>query len=82
MNAPDGRATRGEILDLLWVDWPERRDAAGDDTMKKRLWQGALKRQSMEIRSGDIVLLHTGWGALWMKDNTRFAANAPVTNSF
>jgi len=31
-------ATRGEILDLLWVDWLERRDAAGDDTMKKTLW--------------------------------------------
>jgi kynurenine formamidase len=39
--------------------------------------QGALKRQSMEIRPGDIVLIHTGWGAHWMKDNARYVANAP-----
>jgi kynurenine formamidase len=39
--------------------------------------QGALKRQGTEIRSGDIVLVHTGWGSLWLKDNTKFVANAP-----
>lgn len=39
--------------------------------------QGALKRQSTEIRAGDIVLIHTGWGALWMKDNAKYVANAP-----
>jgi kynurenine formamidase len=39
--------------------------------------QGALKRQNVEIRAGDIVLIHTGWGSLWMKDNARFIANAP-----
>jgi kynurenine formamidase len=39
--------------------------------------QGALKRQGTEIRSGDVVLVHTGWGALWMKDNARFLQTAP-----
>jgi kynurenine formamidase len=38
---------------------------------------GALKRQNIAIRAGDVVLFHTGWGALWAKDNARFAANAP-----
>ena len=37
----------------------------------------ALSRQRTEIRPGDIVLLHTGWGALWMTDNAKFLANAP-----
>ncbi|HEY7444880.1 MAG TPA: cyclase family protein [Vicinamibacterales bacterium] len=38
---------------------------------------GALKRQGVEIRPGDVVLIHTGWGALWMKDNARYLASAP-----
>ena len=39
--------------------------------------QGTLKRQGMEIRTGDIVLVHTGWGSLWLTDNAKFVANAP-----
>ncbi len=39
--------------------------------------QGALKRENMEIHSGDIVLVNTGWGSLWMKDNTRYGATSP-----
>jgi kynurenine formamidase len=38
---------------------------------------GALQRQDIRITSGDVVLIHTGWGSLWMKDNDRFGANAP-----
>jgi kynurenine formamidase len=39
--------------------------------------QAALKSQSLEIRPGDVVLIHTGWGALWMKDNVKYGAGAP-----
>lgn len=39
--------------------------------------QGALKRQGVEIHSGDIVLIHTGWGGLWNKDNAKYVASAP-----
>ena len=38
---------------------------------------GALQRQRTEIRAGDVVLIHTGWGSLWMKDNPKFLATAP-----
>jgi kynurenine formamidase len=38
---------------------------------------GALDRQKTRIRSGDVVLVHTGWGALWMKDNARYGGDAP-----
>ena len=38
---------------------------------------GALQRQKTEIRPGDVVLVHTGWGSLWMKDNTTFGASSP-----
>jgi kynurenine formamidase len=37
---------------------------------------GALQREKMEIKSGDVVLIHTGWGS-WMKDNATFNANSP-----
>jgi kynurenine formamidase len=39
--------------------------------------EGALRREKLEIRGGDVVLIHTGWGALWMKDNAAFVASAP-----
>ena len=38
---------------------------------------GALERQRTEIHSGDVVLVHTGWGSLWLNDNARFNASAP-----
>lgn len=37
----------------------------------------ALQRQRVEIRPGDVVLIHTGWGSLWMKDNAKYLASAP-----
>ena len=39
--------------------------------------RGALDRQGVEVSAGDVVLIHTGWGSLWMEDNTRFGATAP-----
>lgn len=39
--------------------------------------EGTLARQQTAIRSGDVVLLHTGWGSLWMTDNAKFLQNAP-----
>ena len=38
---------------------------------------GALQRQRVDIGSGDVVLVHTGWGSLWMKDNATFVATSP-----
>ena len=39
--------------------------------------RGAMERQKTVIRPGDVVLIHTGWGSLWMKDNTKFGASSP-----
>jgi kynurenine formamidase len=37
----------------------------------------ALRQQGIAIRSGDAVLIHTGWGKLWMKDNAKYNSGEP-----
>jgi kynurenine formamidase len=39
--------------------------------------KGALQRQGTQLRAGDAVLIHTGWGQLWGKDNAGFLAGEP-----
>lgn len=39
--------------------------------------QGALQKQNLQIRPGDVVLVHTGWGSLWMKDNAKYGQTSP-----
>jgi kynurenine formamidase len=39
--------------------------------------RGALDKQGMDIRQGDAVLFHTGWGALYGKDNELFLSGEP-----
>ena len=33
----------------------------------------ACKEQGVEIGAGDVVLIHTGWGAMWTKDPVKYA---------
>ena len=39
--------------------------------------QGALQRQNLQLRPGDAVIIHTGWGKLWAKDNARYVKTCP-----
>jgi kynurenine formamidase len=39
--------------------------------------QEALKRQNVTLEPGDAVLIHTGWGALWGKDNAQYVKSSP-----
>ncbi len=42
--------------------------------------RGALAKQRVDensVRPGDAVFFNSGWGSLWMKDNTRFNAGEP-----
>ncbi len=39
--------------------------------------QQALQRQKLTIQPGDAVIINTGWGRLWGKDNARFAKSSP-----
>jgi kynurenine formamidase len=39
--------------------------------------QQALTRQNISLQPGDAVLIHTGWGQLWEKDNARYLRSNP-----
>jgi kynurenine formamidase len=67
--------TRGVLIDVAKFKGVEQLQGGYEITLADL--KGALQRESVQIRSGDVVLIHTGWGSLWMKDNARFAANEP-----
>jgi kynurenine formamidase len=67
--------TRGVLLDIAAVRGVEQMKAgevvaAGD-------LEAALKAHRLEIREGDVVLIRTGHGRLWMKDNATYGAGEP-----
>jgi kynurenine formamidase len=39
--------------------------------------QQALAKQSVTLQAGDAVIIHTGWGKLWGKDNARYSRSNP-----
>jgi kynurenine formamidase len=39
--------------------------------------EGAMKQQNTTINPGDAVIVHTGWGTLWGKDNARYSNGNP-----
>jgi kynurenine formamidase len=69
--------TRGVLVDIERYKG-EMMDAGYEVTLDDIL--GALEQQGIDpdsISSGDVVLFHTGWGALWKVDNVRFASGEP-----
>ena len=67
--------TRGVLIDvaaLKNVDvLAETYEITPDDL------QQALARQRLTLEPGDAVLIHTGWGTFWGKDNTRYDVRRP-----
>ena len=39
--------------------------------------EAALARQKLTLAPGDAILIHTGWGTLWGKDNARYQRASP-----
>jgi kynurenine formamidase len=67
--------TRGVLIDVARFKGVPQLGASYEVTAADL--RGALKREGLEIRAGDVVLIHTGWGSLWMKDNARYGASSP-----
>jgi len=67
--------TRGVLVDVPAFKGVARLDGGYEITLADL--RGALERQRIEIRSGDVVIVHSGWGSLWNVDNAAFGASAP-----
>jgi kynurenine formamidase len=39
--------------------------------------EGTLTLQGVDLGQGDVLLIHTGWGALWDSDPTRYTSGEP-----
>ncbi len=67
--------TRGVLLDVASYKGVER--LAPDYIITIADIEGTLQRQNVDIREGDVVLFHTGHGALWMEDNAAYVGDNP-----
>ena len=67
--------TRGVLVDVAAYKGVARLEGGYEITLADL--RGALEKQRTEVRSGDVVILHTGWGSLWKVDNAAFGATAP-----
>jgi kynurenine formamidase len=67
--------TRGVLVDVARFKGVTQLPATYEITVADL--KGALQKQNVQIRSGDVVLIHTGWSSLWMKDNAKYGASEP-----
>jgi kynurenine formamidase len=67
--------TRGVLIDVARFKGVEQLPGTYEITVADL--KGALQKQNVQIRSGDVVLIHTGWSSLWMKDNAKYGASEP-----
>jgi kynurenine formamidase len=67
---------RGIVLDMVGLLGKGDPLPEGTAFNKKEI-EDALKRQSIEIKKGDVVLFHTGWLSLVGKDDKRYISAEP-----
>ena len=67
--------TRGVLLDIAAYKGVERLDKGYVITVADVI--ATLKKQGSDIRAGDAVLFHTGWGSLWNGDHAEFLSGEP-----
>jgi len=67
--------TRGVLIDVAGFKGVEM---LGDDyEITVADLEGALKKQNLTLQAGDAVVIHTGWGKLYGKDNARYVKSCP-----
>lgn len=67
--------TRGVLLDIAGL----KGVATLPDTYEVTVadLEAAMTRQKVKLEAGDAVLIHTGWGRLYGKENARFLKSEP-----
>ncbi len=67
--------TRGVMIDIAGLKGVEMLPDNYEITVQDI--EEALAKQKLKLQSGDAVILHTGWGKLWGKDNARYTRSCP-----
>ena len=67
--------TRGVLIDVAALKSVEILPDTYEITVQDL--QQALQRESLTLQPGDAVIIHTGWGRLWGKENARYERSSP-----
>jgi kynurenine formamidase len=67
--------TRGVLIDVAGFKGVEMLGDNYEITVEDL--EGAMKKQNITLAAGDAVLIHTGWGKLYGKDNPRYVKSCP-----
>ena len=67
--------TRGVLIDVAGFKGVEMLDDTYEITVADI--EGALRKQNLTLQPGDAVLIHTGWGKLYGRDNPRYVKACP-----
>jgi kynurenine formamidase len=67
--------TRGVLIDVAGFKGVEMLGDNYEVTVDDL--EGALKKQNMTLRAGDAVIVHTGWGKIYGKENARYVKSCP-----
>src|SRR5438477_3936709 len=74
-NAPAFFA-RGVMIDVAALKGVEMLGDTYEITVAD-LEQALARQGNLRLQPGDAVIIHTGWGKLWGKDNARFVRSTP-----
>ncbi len=67
--------TRGVMIDVAAAKGV---DMLGDNyEITVQDLEQALQKQNLKLQPGDAVIINTGWGKLWGKDNARYVKSCP-----
>ena len=67
--------TRGVLIDVAGLKGVDMLPDTYEITVEDL--EQALQRQNLKLQPGDAVIIHTGWGKLWAKDNARYLKSCP-----
>jgi kynurenine formamidase len=70
---------RGVLIDVAGLKGVEMLGDTYEITVNDL--QQALAKQKLTVQPGDAIIIHTGWGKLYGKDNARFTKSTPCVGT-